>query len=150
MIRLLKIAARDYVAYVRTPGFWLSILLLPVGITVFGAAPILMALAQLGVPAGRSVWYLGDTALDMVAARAAGVKEIAVVVDDRIVGADVDVRRVRRAEMTPHLVADDLEQWQPVFKWLDEPTTRYRPGSSREQKGSNSPQGLEHQAGGAA
>ena len=43
MIRLLKIAARDYIAYVRTPGFWLSILLLPVGITVFGAAPILMA-----------------------------------------------------------------------------------------------------------
>ena len=54
------------------------------------------------------------------------------------------------AEMTPHLVADDLEQWQPVFKWLDQPTTRHRPGSSRELKGSNSPKGLEHQAGGVA
>ncbi|MGD0434552.1 MAG: HAD family hydrolase [Acetobacteraceae bacterium] len=41
-------------------------------------APILMALAQLGVPAGRSVWYLGDTALDMVAARAAGVTAVLV------------------------------------------------------------------------
>jgi chromosome partitioning protein len=54
------------------------------------------------------------------------------------------------AEMTPHLVADDLEQWQPVFNWLDQPTTRHRPGSSRELKGSNSPKGLEHQAGGVA
>jgi chromosome partitioning protein len=42
------------------------------------------------------------------------------------------------AEMTPHLVAEDLEQWQPVFKWLDAPTTRHRPGSSRELKASNS------------
>jgi phosphoglycolate phosphatase len=41
-------------------------------------APILMALEQLGVPAGRSVWYLGDTALDMVAARAAGVTAVLV------------------------------------------------------------------------
>lgn len=36
------------------------------------AAPILMALQPLGAAAGRSVWYLGDTALDMRAARAAG------------------------------------------------------------------------------
>jgi chromosome partitioning protein len=41
-------------------------------------------------------------------------------------------------EMMPHQVADDLEQWQPVFKWLDEPTTRHRPGSSRDLKASNS------------
>ena len=38
MSRLLKIAVRDYIAYVRTPGFWLSILLVPVGITVFGGS----------------------------------------------------------------------------------------------------------------
>ena len=37
------------------------------------AAPLLLALDQLGRPPGRSVWYLGDTALDMDAARAAGV-----------------------------------------------------------------------------
>jgi ABC-2 type transport system permease protein len=43
VIRLLKIAARDYIAYVRTPGFWLSILLLPVGIGIFGVAPLLVA-----------------------------------------------------------------------------------------------------------
>jgi phosphoglycolate phosphatase len=41
-------------------------------------APILMALEQLGHPASRSVWYLGDTALDMVAARAAGVTAVLV------------------------------------------------------------------------
>lgn len=35
------------------------------------AAPLLLALAPIG-PADRSVWYLGDTAIDMQAARAAG------------------------------------------------------------------------------
>jgi phosphoglycolate phosphatase len=39
-------------------------------------APIFMALEQLGLPANRSVWYLGDTALDMQAARAAGVTAV--------------------------------------------------------------------------
>jgi chromosome partitioning protein len=42
------------------------------------------------------------------------------------------------AEITPHQVADDLEQWQPLLRWLDEPTTRHRPGSSRELNASNS------------
>jgi len=42
------------------------------------------------------------------------------------------------AEMTPHLVDEDLEQWQPIFKWLEVPTTRHRPGSSRDLKASNS------------
>jgi phosphoglycolate phosphatase len=37
------------------------------------AAPILLALDRLGRAADRSVWYLGDTALDMETARAAGV-----------------------------------------------------------------------------
>ena len=36
-------------------------------------APILLALDRLGCTAERSVWYLGDTALDMETARAAGV-----------------------------------------------------------------------------
>ncbi len=44
------------------------------------AAPILLALERLGQPAGAAVWYLGDTALDMQAARAAGV--LAVLVGD--------------------------------------------------------------------
>jgi len=43
MSRLFKIAFREYLAYVRTPGFWLSILLLPLGVTAYGLAPILMA-----------------------------------------------------------------------------------------------------------
>ncbi len=41
-------------------------------------APILLALAHLGRSADRSVWYLGDTALDMAAARAAGVTAVLV------------------------------------------------------------------------
>jgi phosphoglycolate phosphatase len=39
-------------------------------------APILLALDRLGKAAERSVWYLGDTALDMHAARAAGVTAV--------------------------------------------------------------------------
>jgi phosphoglycolate phosphatase len=37
------------------------------------AAPIHLALSRLGLPADRSVWYLGDAAIDMETARAAGV-----------------------------------------------------------------------------
>lgn len=39
-------------------------------------APIHMALAALDRGADRSVWYMGDTALDMQAARAAGVTAV--------------------------------------------------------------------------
>ncbi len=41
-------------------------------------APILLALDRLGRGADRSVWYVGDTALDMAAARAAGVTAVLV------------------------------------------------------------------------
>ncbi len=41
-------------------------------------APIWLALDRLGRPADPSVWYLGDTALDMDAARAAGVTAVLV------------------------------------------------------------------------
>ncbi|MEA2741128.1 MAG: phosphoglycolate phosphatase [Acetobacteraceae bacterium] len=39
-------------------------------------APIHLALSHFGRPADRSVWYMGDTALDMQAARAAGVTAV--------------------------------------------------------------------------
>jgi phosphoglycolate phosphatase len=39
-------------------------------------APILMALQHFGQAADPSVWYMGDTALDMAAARAAGVTAV--------------------------------------------------------------------------
>jgi phosphoglycolate phosphatase len=42
------------------------------------AAPIHLALQHLGQIADKSVWYLGDTALDMQAARAAGVTAVLV------------------------------------------------------------------------
>lgn len=41
-------------------------------------APILLALEHLAFSAGPEVWYLGDTALDMNAARAAGVTAVLV------------------------------------------------------------------------
>jgi phosphoglycolate phosphatase len=41
-------------------------------------APLLMALEQLSAPADPSVWYLGDTATDMQAARAAGITGVLV------------------------------------------------------------------------
>ena len=40
--------------------------------------PILMALKEMGFSPDRQVWYLGDTALDMQAARAAGVTAVLV------------------------------------------------------------------------
>jgi phosphoglycolate phosphatase len=42
------------------------------------AAPVLLALDRMGAAASRSVWYLGDTALDMTTARAAGVTAVLV------------------------------------------------------------------------
>ncbi len=43
MRRLLMIARREYLAYIRTPGFWLSLLLLPVGLSSIVLAPAVMA-----------------------------------------------------------------------------------------------------------
>lgn len=40
------------------------------------AAPLLMALARIGIGASEKVWYVGDTALDMQAARAAGCRAV--------------------------------------------------------------------------
>ncbi|WP_198371115.1 HAD family hydrolase [Roseomonas rosulenta] len=40
------------------------------------AAPLLLALERLGVPPSGSVWYVGDTVLDMQAARAAGCRAV--------------------------------------------------------------------------
>jgi ABC-2 type transport system permease protein len=42
MSRLLKIARREYIAYVRTVGFWLSMLLMPIGLLVGASAPMMM------------------------------------------------------------------------------------------------------------
>lgn len=42
------------------------------------AAPILLALSRMDAGPDRSVWYLGDTAIDMQAARAAGVTAVLV------------------------------------------------------------------------
>ena len=41
-------------------------------------APILLALSRMNMPPSPSVWYVGDTAVDMRAARAAGVTAVLV------------------------------------------------------------------------
>jgi ABC-2 type transport system permease protein len=64
--RLLKIAFRDYIAYVRTPGFWLSILLMPVGIFVFGGAPLLVSRSE-PVPTLAVVDFTGQGYVAQVA-----------------------------------------------------------------------------------
>ena len=43
MSRLLRIAIREYFAYVRTAGFWLSLLLTPLGLSVGFVAPVMLA-----------------------------------------------------------------------------------------------------------
>ena len=66
MIRLLKIARREYVAYVRTVGFWLSIAILPLMATVLGGAPALMFMtappARLAVVDLTGGGYAGEIA----------------------------------------------------------------------------------------
>ncbi|HEX6866531.1 MAG TPA: ABC transporter permease, partial [Caulobacteraceae bacterium] len=42
MSRLLQIAWREYIAYIRTLGFWLSMLLMPLGLAIAGGAPLLL------------------------------------------------------------------------------------------------------------
>ncbi len=42
MSRLLRIAAREYLSFLKTPGFWISLLLAPVGAAVGGVAPGLL------------------------------------------------------------------------------------------------------------
>jgi phosphoglycolate phosphatase len=51
-------------------------------------APILLALSQIGAVADHTVWYLGDTASDMQAARAAGIT--AVLVGDAVHDGGID------------------------------------------------------------
>lgn len=43
MSRLLRIAAREYISYIRTVGFWLSLLLAPVALIASAAAPALVS-----------------------------------------------------------------------------------------------------------
>jgi ABC-2 type transport system permease protein len=53
MNRLTQIAVREYLAYVRTFGFWLSLALLPVGLSTVAVAPVAVArsapLAQVAI-----------------------------------------------------------------------------------------------------
>jgi ABC-2 type transport system permease protein len=65
MIRLLRIARREYLAYVRTPGFWLSLLLLPVGLSLTAIAPLAM-MRSAPVPNVAVVDFSGEGLTDVV------------------------------------------------------------------------------------
>jgi phosphoglycolate phosphatase len=71
-------------------------------------APIRLALERLGHAASRAVWYLGDTALDMQAARAAGVTAVLVgdaAHDGGIARAAPDLQVADAAVLAGHLRA---------------------------------------------
>ena len=84
MIRLLRIARREYLAYVRTPGFWLSLLLLPVGLSTIVIAP--MALNRSSpIPRVAVIDFTGShlkTAVGQALATAPGTPPRAVLVPD--------------------------------------------------------------------
>ena len=68
---------RDEVAHMRWDGFFRA----AIGAGDAGGdkpdpAPMRLALRACAVPAGPAAWYVGDTALDMQAARAAGVTAV--------------------------------------------------------------------------
>ncbi|MDR3538007.1 MAG: HAD family hydrolase [Acetobacteraceae bacterium] len=69
-------------------------------------APIFLALQQLGRAPDPSVWYLGDTALDMQAARAAGVT--AVLVGDAAHDGGVARAAPHRHFTSAYSLADEL------------------------------------------
>lgn len=67
-------------------------------------APILLALERVGMEASPAVWYLGDTASDMVAAKAAGVRAV-LVGDAAHDGGVAQAAPELRFETAPALVA---------------------------------------------
>lgn len=72
-------------------------------------APILMALRQMGHSPTRNVWYIGDTALDMQAARAAGVTAV-------LIGDALHDGGVEQAEPDIHVTsAYQLRTWLSTF-----------------------------------
>lgn len=69
-------------------------------------APIHLALARMGLTADPSVWYVGDTALDMVAAKAAGVTAVLIgdaSHDGGVEHAAPDIHFVSAYHLTAHL-----------------------------------------------
>lgn len=84
MIRLLRIARREYLAYVRTPGFWLSLLLLPVGLSTIVIAPMALSHST-PVPRVAVIDFTGEhlaAAVGRALAPAPGAKPRAVLVPD--------------------------------------------------------------------
>ena len=75
MSRLFHIAIREYLAYVRTAGFWLSLLLTPVGLSIGFVAPVMLARstppAKIAVVDLTGQGYAGEIAHALAAPHAA-------------------------------------------------------------------------------
>ena len=102
---------RDEVAHLRWDGFFrASVGAGDASADKPSAAPLHMALRACAVPAGPEAWYVGDTALDMQAARAAGM--MAVLLGDAshdggIAACNPDMQFADAAALAAHLVTLD-------------------------------------------
>ncbi|NCY25719.1 MAG: HAD family hydrolase [Alphaproteobacteria bacterium] len=102
---------RDEVAHLRWDGFFRA----AVGAGDASAdkpsaAPLHMALRACAVPAGPEAWYIGDTALDMQAARAAGMTAVLLgdaSHDGGIAACNPDMQFADAAALAAHLVTLD-------------------------------------------
>ncbi len=72
------------------------------------AALIYLALEQLGVPASKNVWMIGDTIVDWQSAHAAGVSAIGV-------GGESNQMQEQQTNDAPHVMYKDLE---PIYTLL--------------------------------
>lgn len=71
-------------------------------------APLLLALARLRLPPSAQVWYVGDTALDMQAARAAGCRAVLLgeaAHDGGVTAAQPDARFADGHALAAHLLS---------------------------------------------
>ena len=102
---------RDEVAHLRWDGFFR--VALGAGDAAAdkpSAAPLLMALRAYAVPAGPAAWYVGDTALDMQAARAAGLTAVLLgeaAHDGGIAACNPDMQFADAQALATHLAALD-------------------------------------------
>lgn len=109
MRRLLKIALREYIAYVRTVGFWLSMLLMPVGLIIAAGLPSMMEKSA-PVPALAVVDLTGQGFTEVVARqlrepRPPTGRAQAVIVPSPVQGADI---AQVTAALKPYLAGEQL------------------------------------------
>ncbi len=108
---------RDEVAHLRWDGFFkLAVGAGDAAADKPSAAPLHMALRACAVPPGPEAWYIGDTRLDMQAARAAGMTAVLLgdaSHDGGIAACDPDMQFADAAALAAHLVTLDKRPHMP-------------------------------------